>query len=394
LRDYQREAVQAVINREIAGYKAPAGIIHLPPRSGKTLIAAAIIDQFWMARPAVFVVERVDLARQSQLAISDALGEAVGIVGDGVADIKPITIITIQSLHAAYNIKYEKIASDDVIEKGIANKVAVIKMLSTAQVIVIDEMQHAVSDGYINALRQAQNAFCVVGLSGTPWVDDGADLLLENACGPVVYKKTYSWMIEQGYLLPLDIYFYRLPPIMCYSGSYSSVYKSAVVDSPVKNGCIKRITEEFVRMGKSVAILTVYKNHAKTLHEMIKGSVMLTGDERGLYRHQVYQQLNRKEVKVIISTVFSEGIDVPSLDVGINADGGKDSRRIFQRLRMQTPHPGKTRGIYVDFLHEEKYLRDHANRRLSFYEQERLFKVHIRDPRLELKLAYPNVGLE
>lgn len=390
-RDYQQDAVRAVFNNKVGLYWLPRGIIHLPPRSGKTMIAAALIAQF-RARPAVFVVERVDLAWQSAAALSKVLCEEVGVVGDGSTNIKPVTVITIQSLHAAFNIAYEKIDHLEAVEQKMMRKHDVVTMLVNAQVIITDESHHCSAPGYQHALGKAENAWAVIGLSGTPWMDDGSDLLLENAIGPVIFHRTYSWMINHGYLLPLDIYFYNLPKILCYSGNYASVYKAAVVDNPIKTFIICKTAKSLMAQGKSVAILTVQKRHARDIAAQLPGAVVLTGEETGRYRHGVYQRLHRKELLCIVSTVFSEGIDVPSLNAGINADGGQDSRRIFQRLRMQTPCENKKRGIYIDFIHEEKHLEKHSKRRMAFYQSEPGFHVHVRDTRAIMRYQFRHLG--
>lgn len=377
---FQQEAVRAVLTHHMDDIFLPRGIIHLPPRTGKTRIAGAILDQI-KDRPAVFVVERVDLARQAVDAIQSQIGERVGLVGDGTVDIRPITVMTIQSLHSAFGIKYNAKDRYEYIEKKLQSKREMMQLVVNSCVFITDESHHATADSYRKALAQARNAYCVVGLSGTPWMDDGSDLLLESVLGPIIYYRPYSYMIEHGYLVPLKIYFYRLPQLACYSGNYQSVYKQAVVDNPIKEHVIVECAKSLIRSGKSVAVMTVQIAHAKRLASLIPGAVVLTGQERGTYRHDVYKRLHKKSVQCIVSTVFSEGIDVPSLDAGINADGGKDSRRVFQRLRMQTPCVGKKIGYYIDFLHEEEYLKSHSNRRLKFYRSESGFEVIIRDYR-------------
>ena len=55
---------------------------------------------------------------------------------------------------------------------------------------------------------------------------------------------------------------------------------------------------------------------------------------------------------------------------------------------MMTPFEGKRRGIYIDFMHHEKYLKTHSQRRLKFYEDEPSFTVVRRDFRTEYALKY------
>lgn len=388
LRPFQQQAVRAILENMVGGIRLPRGIIHLPPRTGKTRIAAALLDQLATSRPAIFVVERIDLARQSVAAFKEVLDEDIGLVGDGEIDVKDITVATIQSLHQAFKLKYDKKHKSEYIEKRIINRQSVVELVTTCEVLIIDEGHHSAARGYQTTMGKARNAWCIVGLSGTPWLDDKADLLLTNAIGPVLYRKSYTYMVGNHYLVPLTIYLYMLPKVICYSGNYGSVYKTAVTDNLIKEYLIVGAAKALIRKGRSVAILTVQIAHAKRLAKLIPGAVVITGKERGIKRVEAYNRLNRKRIKCIVSTVFSEGIDVPTLDAGINADGGRDSRKIFQRLRMMTPAPGKKGGIYIDFLHQEKHLKAHSDRRHRFYKNEEAFKVIVRDLRTDLRMRF------
>jgi len=137
--------------------------------------------------------------------------------------------------------------------------------------------------------------------------------------------------------------------------------------------------------------MTTQVQHTRELAKRIHGAVAITGSERGAIRQNAYKRLAEKRLMCIVSNVINEGIDIPTLDVGINADGGQDSRRIFQRMRMMTPAPGKTRGTFVDFIHEEKHLSKHSKRRLEFYNAEPMFNVQIRDFRTRLIVRFRNL---
>ena len=381
---FQKKAVRALLENTKRGYRFPRGIIWLPPRTGKTRIAGAVLDQLYKHRPAVLVVERQDLARQHVEALEALLSERVGLVGDGVVNIQPITVITIQSRCAAFSIKL-KVGRFDVTEKRAKNYKDVKKLIKDCEIFIVDESHHANNPSYQKAIQRANNAWCVFGLSGTPWMDDGSDLLLEKALGPVIFHRDYNYMIRKGFLVPLLIRFYQLPQVIVYGGSYQAVYKQAVSGNFIKNWVIARIAKKAIKKGKSVAILTTQIQHTRDLAKRIPGAVSITGKERGKVRQDFYKRLATKDLMCIVSNCFNEGIDVPSLDVAINADGGIDSRRIFQRLRVMTPYPGKKRGIFIDFWHFEKYLKKHSKRRLKFYEGIPAFDVQIRDVRDKLK---------
>ena len=81
---------------------------------------------------------------------------------------------------------------------------------------------------------------------------------------------------------------------------------------------------------------------------------------------------------VLLGNVLSEGIDLPCVNVVINAEGGKDDKVTVQRQRNLTIADGKTEAIFVDFLDETNpHLLKHSKARRKMYESESEFEVEV-----------------
>jgi superfamily II DNA or RNA helicase len=134
-----------------------------PTGTGKTEIALAIISRQRVS--ALIVVPLRDLMYQWQRRIHLGLGVEAGILGDGRREVWPITATTYDSAY--------------IHMKEIGNRF---------RLIVYDEAHHlpapTLRESALDCLAPMR-----LGLTATPWRADGADRLLEDLIGPVVYQE-------------------------------------------------------------------------------------------------------------------------------------------------------------------------------------------------------------
>jgi superfamily II DNA or RNA helicase len=73
---------------------------------------------------------------------------------------------------------------------------------------------------------------------------------------------------------------------------------------------------------------------------------------------------------VLVSTLLSEGTDIPALGAIIIASGGKSQAAQMQKIgrALRTTDSKKT-AIIVDVIDNVKWLRDHAQNRMMLYEE-------------------------
>ena len=139
------------------------GVVVKPTGTGKTEIALAIIARHRVS--ALIVVPLRDLMYQWQRRIRQELAVEAGILGDGRREVWPITVTTYDSAY--------------IHMKEIGNRF---------RLIVYDEAHHlpapTLRESALDCLAPMR-----LGLTATPWRADGADRLLEDLIGPVVYQE-------------------------------------------------------------------------------------------------------------------------------------------------------------------------------------------------------------
>lgn len=157
-RDYQREAIEAWV---AAGKR---GLVVLPTGAGKSFVAhlaIALVD-----RSALVVVPTLDLVHQwydGLLAAFDI--EHVGMLGGGEHDVQPVTVTTYDSFHIHAPRYGDRFG-----------------------LIVFDECHHLGAPSYLDAAT-AMIAPFRLGLTATPERQDGRERLLDDAVGPIAYRK-------------------------------------------------------------------------------------------------------------------------------------------------------------------------------------------------------------
>jgi len=368
LRSYQKEAILTALEKRI-------GIIQAPPRSGKTIIATAIIDnenQF----PVNFFVRNKDLAYQTlKVFQQNFIDKSIGFICDGICEIGVINIITIQSAFSAYDKKCEEKGLLE--EKSVTNKEEVKNLIKDAKRVFYDEAHHSSSTTSKFILDKSINAEMKIGLSATPFSDKTDSMVVEEVTGPVIYQISYSELIKAGYLMKPYIYMYKLPKIDV-EGVYRAIYNDAVVKNEFLSNLIQGLVKKLNDLKKSVVIQTEFVQHSKDLAKKI-GCEHLTGSDSTEKRQRVIQELNDKKILCLVSTLFEEGLDVVTLDYTINLAGGLSNISTFQRMRSITAHESKTTIGIIDFIHQCKYLKKHSNKRLKLYTSEPEFVVEIRD---------------
>jgi superfamily II DNA or RNA helicase len=361
LRSYQWDIGNIVVSERF-------GIIKAPARSGKTIMAASIIDSE-EEYPAVFFCRSIDIARQTRDIFVKIFSEGeVGMTGDGECDIKAINVMTIQSVYSAFNTAFkEKV---DYVEKAVENKLAVKQLIKKAKIIFYDECHHSQSETSAFVLDKCIEATMKIGLSATPHHDTESDLPIENIMGTIIAEVSYSELILEGFLLRPYIYMYRLPKDNS-NDAYQTIYKTQIVENEFLNGLICKIVKKLNDIGESIVVQTEQIAHTKKLAKML-GCGFLTGKETGVHREEVIQQLREKKILCLVSTLFEEGIDIPTLGYTINVAGGLSNISTFQRMRSITTNKEtdkNTCGI-IDFLHQCKYLHRHSLTRRRQYRSE------------------------
>lgn len=316
LRDYQQEAYDAIL-------KSRNGIIQAGTGAGKTSCAIAImktIKHKW-----IFFAHKKDLIHQAGKRFKDTTGEEIGIIGDGKFETdKRIIFATFQTLNSALKRKEEE----------------VLKLISETKGIIVDEAHCASAKTFWKIIMLFENAVYRVGLSATPLAKDKKDnVYVMSGLGPVRYKITSKELIERGFLSKPIIEMHEVfqefeDKKNIKKHKWHDVNQKYIISSLKRN---KKIIELTKKAPKPCLVFVNIKEHGNHLNEEINkagiNSKFIYGDDKTKERQEGLKDLVEGKLNVIVcSSIFNEGIDIPSLESVIIGNGGKSIINTLQKL--------------------------------------------------------------
>jgi superfamily II DNA or RNA helicase len=375
-RDYQDRSVEAAL-------KHKSGIIKICTGGGKSVVLARIAAQL-NVKAMVYVIS-IDLLYQMKELFERVLDTEVGMIGDGISEVRPITIATVWSAAKALDSKV-KFNEDEFGRKekfNDRNKAKIAKAVQEAELIFFDECQLLGAQSLQDINRASKSARYKFGMSGTPHRDDGLDILLEAAVGRKIIDVPASELIVQGYLVKPTIHFLNVSEGKDDLGdNYQSIYKKFIVENPDRNAKIIEAAKKLLQAKRKILILVKNLAHGDALIEMFDPGTSIhfvRGDLDSDERNRIRTDFVKGKIDVIVaSSVYDAGIDIPNLDALILAGSGKSSVKALQRIgRVIRPAPNKKNAIVVDFLDQVKYLYNHSLRRLEVYRTEDGFDIKL-----------------
>ncbi|HEY1012694.1 MAG TPA: DEAD/DEAH box helicase [Herpetosiphonaceae bacterium] len=169
-RPYQEEA--------LAAWKAAGGrgVVVLPTGAGKTVLALMTVAELKLRT--LVVVPTIELLYQWRDAMVEKLGvpaAKVGVIGDGLRQLRPITVIT-----------YASAAMPESPIDGFG-------------LLICDEAHHLPSASYSEIARRANTPYRL-GLTATPERSDGLHRALDKLLGPEVYRRAPADLAAEGHI--------------------------------------------------------------------------------------------------------------------------------------------------------------------------------------------------
>lgn len=375
-RDYQTKAIKDII-------AAGSGIIRMCTGSGKSYVIASIAAHY-NVKTIIYVIS-IDLLYQMVDTLKTSFGIDAGIIGDGICDIKEINVMTIWSAGAAFNKKLTKEYSEDlnISEKRLKNSEEIRDLVNSAKVIIADECQYCGSDTFQLISATSQSARHRFLFSGTPWREQGDDILLEAIAGKKIVDVSASYLIDRGFLVPPKIAFKKVSTMRGAGKTYPEVYDNYIVNNIERNLLAVNACKNFLESGKTILLLIRKIKHAEVISELLNEykieNIILNGASSSDERSAAIEDIRNGKIKVVIaSSIFDQGVDIPSLDVLINLGGGKSTARMLQRIgRVIRSFPGKEKALVLDFYDQAKYLRKHSEIRMNIAKTEPKFDVKV-----------------
>lgn len=351
LRLYQKQAVATCLEHG-------CGTLRMPVRSGKTLTAAKIAQA--LNTKTLFVAPSDFLVRQAINAFGQALPEAnITAVGGGCGDdfSGDIVVSSIATLAARFGSAWWSEFNNR-------------KFGAT----FFDESHHIAGEAGGEEWRRTMldiETHHRFGLTGTLKAENPAELLwAEAACGPVRLSLEIPDLVAQGHLVQGRVSWIRHnAPVSTEHRRWSpTAYKELVSECAQRNKALSEAARRHVSDGKRVLVDCWRVGHARRLVASLRAlrvnAALMVGSTPHATRWKALDDLVSGKIDVVVATLLGEGVDIPALDVVINAEGGKESASAVQRLRNLTKSQDKEEAIIVDVV-------DHHHARLAKWTAER-----------------------
>lgn len=368
VRPYQEQATSALIEGK-AGISS-LGILKMPIRSGKTLTASLLIER--MGLKTLFVVPSILLADQSAAVfrrVFDGLEVTTLCEGRTASTRAEIVVATFQTLMSGHRKK----------------DMFVGWTLDTTGLLIVDECHHLEAEEWREPLLQCP-APARVGLSATAYIsrrkpNERSALWLKALCGPIVYEVSMDYLVKKGWLVQTEVRLITVESPATEGKWDSRLYDRLITNNQLRNRLIVAASLEAARAGGRRVLIDIGRvEHGKVLLSMLRSAglraALLIGSSQSEDRAEVIGQLKAGRLDVIVSTLLGEGVDIPELEVVINAEGGASKKSTIQRLRNMTPAEGKDAALIVDFIDlTNPYLARHSLERLRTYKGEGCFTI-------------------
>ena len=276
------------------------GILHAPTAFGKTVTAIRIITK--RKTNTLVLTHSKQLLEQWQERLKSFLtGVEIGVIGGGKK--KPSGEIDVATYQSFINRK-ENTIEPTIREYGH---------------VIIDECHHISAANFTLVLNEI-NARYVLGLTATPYRQDGLQKIMFMLAGPIRHKvnasktQSYSQTVK---VIPLD----QSPPVELTDPDkrphISDVYKW-LTNSESRNKTIVNDVKQAIDSNKNPLVLTERRDHAQLLHQLLidEGfeALLLVGAMRAKERVNMSKRLDDSQVIIATGRFIGEGFDLPKLD--------------------------------------------------------------------------------
>lgn len=339
LRDYQREAIDAVDSAWAAGVNRPAVV--LPTGAGKTVVFAHLARMLHGQGRRVCVIVHTDELVEQAVAESRSVapGVSVGVVKGQQCEIgAELVVATIQTLRASSGQKMQLMRA-----RG-------------EWVVIVDECHHAAAPSYRTAIEELGSY--AVGFTATMARGDGA--ALGDIWEKVVYRRSILDMIRDGYLLPvrgkrIRIKDLDLSRVRQSAGDYQAGELEEALSASLAPGIVadhyRELAGERFGMVFAPTVASAYefqdafKSRGFAI-ETVHGGMPKTE------RRAVLRDLDRGNIQIVSNCmVLTEGFNCPRVSAAVIARPTRSAALYIQMVgRILRPYPGQTEALVIDVV--------------------------------------------
>ena len=362
IREYQKQAINSVVNNYEGDVYFPRGIIKAATNSGKNIIICGIYKAFNL--PTFVVMNNKEMFETSLEECGKLLPGKVGWITSKEIVWNDFMLCMVKTTH---------------------NRVKQLKhKLSNYQVAIVDECD--LSDNKTNkkVISELFNAVVRVGLSGTVALSNLKKDLIKNQniksyFGEVLYSISNAELIEKGFSSKVVIKILPGNQIEELGNSYSEAYDRGIINNRDRNKKVIKRIKYHLNKGR-VPILIIAKRHKHILN-IYKLAKKLLPDfqieyvhHRTLDRKDIIRRFKEGKIDILIgSKILGRAKNFPLIQYMANAAGGLAPEDVLQFLgRATRKHSSKKITYYEDFHDKGKYLSRHARARERYYRNEKI----------------------
>jgi len=251
------------------------------------------------------------------------------------------------------------------------------RLLESADLLIIDEVQeYGASKPRMAAIRKAKEAKYILSLSATPHKHSSKlhKLNVESLTGDVVYEIEERTLVNKGVVarnvMILLLVEHEIKPWHT-TLEFRDVFNKFIIHNDRRNGIALGVMSLADSLGLKTLPMFNSVEHGRLL-EKISGYQFLCGEDGEDKRAELKRNfLSKKGGVLLVSDIWKKGITLPSVEVFVNMDGGKEASLVIQRRgRVLGATETKKKAITFDFIDMgAPYLADHSLARIKAYEE-------------------------
>lgn len=354
LREYQREAIDAVFRAWADGMQRPALV--LPTGAGKTVVFASLIKEF-RRRPVSLISENyVPGSRVIVLAHRDEL------VDQAIAKIRAIAPdLSVGKVKAGDN-DYDAdvmVCSVQTLA-SLGRRSQLVHMQDTygnIGLIITDECHHAAAATYKKIYAAFPKAL-QLGVTATMARGDGVGL--GKVWDDVVYSRSILWMISKGYLSDVrtkrvDLKSLDMGAVSVSRGDYAAGDLGRALMEAEADTAIARAYREHAGDRQGIVFTPTVETAwaaCQALNSAGIPAATVSGETPRQTRTEHYEWFRTGKVQVLVNCmVLTEGFDAPWAEVAVIARPTQSAPLYTQMVgRVLRPYPGKRDALVLDLV--------------------------------------------
>lgn len=285
------------------------------------------------------------------------------------------------------------------LNEAVDKKKKLLKFLESIKLLIVDEVHGAAAEEFYDLLRKCP-AYYRIGCSGTPLSrSDGQNLRIIAALGDPIVNISNADMRDAGVAPPAKIIFSKIGGTVEFVErvGWDEIYNAGIVNYMPRNYKIIYLVQKYYEQGKRILVVFRVREHGELLsdllwcertmdledtfipseviHETPIPNERVDGRDSVPRREEVISKIRSGIVRVVFASgIFDTGVDIPEIDVLINAAAGEGVIPVKQRLGRSLR--GTEPVIIHDFADgQHRILAEHSLNRYKIYNNEKCFQI-------------------